>query len=223
MNMKDHYLSKDTKVFVIYNPKTQRTLEKGSLLQNTIKSFEAYGYKCKLQPYTDGVRNINIRFQNRPDADDTVKFTENDVKKWLTFMNVLIKARILEEHFIVAFEGNYLEDDISKEGYIIRESHNGKINITWNEIQRKIPSSKFSANDDGIYLISPWLAKKKIKQWSRRNPVRIGEKVNVGIETYFPRYADRFNNGKTSIDMVNDWRGTGYDIHRKRYNKKSQA
>lgn len=98
------YLSKDTRVFVIFDPEDIDDVEAKNTIVN---EFNVWGYTCSAQ-HLLSVETINnsdteLGFESINASSQYLSALE--IRQWYTFINILRKARILNRHFMVVFPG----------------------------------------------------------------------------------------------------------------------
>lgn len=104
------YLSKNTNAFVICNPNNLIQMKSKETIVNQLRTF---GYEPSIQYYVsvDKINNSDEELGfNLPVKKEVIGV--DGVQQWYTFMNVLRKARILKEHFIVCFDDSEFRRDI---------------------------------------------------------------------------------------------------------------
>lgn len=107
------YLPKDTKVFIICDPNDMYSMEGKKRVEHEFRVFGydniSIQYYVTLDQINDSVRKLGI---DLPVRKETMGIA--GVYEWYTFANVLKKARILENMFIVAFSSSSLTKDIPR-------------------------------------------------------------------------------------------------------------
>jgi hypothetical protein len=105
------YLPKDTKVFIICNP---QDLHQMGDKRRVEQEFRSYGYdNISIQYYvTKDQINDSI---NQLGLDLNIKTSDVGIEgifEWYTFATILRKARILDQHVMIAFSSSHLPRDI---------------------------------------------------------------------------------------------------------------
>ena len=159
------YLPKDTRVFILTSAqKDSHIIAK----QKLVAEFRVFGYNPTIQyyPTVNQVANHELGFE-LPVRQKDVGLV--GILQWYAYWSVLLKARKLEKHFIIAFSSvsNFKKDvprsvlnhrmlsmgnpKISTSNYVHVMDHVGAQNIL-NSIERKSEISIFKTPPDRLLL-----------------------------------------------------------------------
>jgi hypothetical protein len=133
------HLQKDTRVFILTSPLKDSHIIAKDKLRN---QFKAFGYSPTIQNYP------TVQQVNDPDWSFNLPVKESDVGmngvlQWYAYWAVLLKARKLRKHFIVAFSSvSYLEKDMPRSRLI----SNKNIRTTPNTFRGVISPEKLSTH-----------------------------------------------------------------------------
>jgi len=122
------YLPKDTRVFILTSAQRDSHIR---AKQKLVAEFRVFGYAPTIQyyPTVNQVANHELGFE-LPVREKDVGL--NGVLQWYAYWSVLLKARKLEKHFIIAFSSkSQLRNDILKSTLLNkRKLHSGNPNNT---------------------------------------------------------------------------------------------
>lgn len=106
------YIPRDTKVFCIYDPYSYEDNMQKDLTVNNFKTFGFNNISVQRLVRLDQVNNSEeeLGFPGLPVRKE--QFSNEEIFQWYTFINICRKARILNGHFVLAFSGNILREDI---------------------------------------------------------------------------------------------------------------